>query len=207
MEFVIIPFDYDELPEATKATLIPICIARNDQEGQQIAWGWFEAIARIPDRMLALARRYLYDPWRVSELSEGALHRVWQLHGSDFGRQPAGRLYAQAAWHAKDLQAGGSWHERRGIVSSLDDLENVVRNRILVDPANYAQKYQGQLDYRALSKRLDEQGLGDVREMLDLVRDGATWDEVGERTGRSPDAARMHFHRKIARILAGKRRR
>src|ERR1019366_6509897 len=152
-----------------------------------IAWGWFEAIARIPDRMLALARRYLCDPWRASELSEEAVHRVWRRHGDDFGRRPEGRLYAHAAWHAKDLQAG-PWHERRGIVTGLDDLENVVRERILVDPANYDRRYQGRIDYRTLSDRLDKGGLEDVRVMLALLRDGATWDEVGERLGRRGDA-------------------
>ena len=205
MQFVTIPFDYEELPEPARAAVIPICIARNDQAGTPIAWGWFEAVARIPDRMLALARRYLCDPWRASELSEEAVHKVWNLHGENFGRRPEGLVYAHAAWHAKDKQAG-SWHERRGIVTGLDALENVVRDRILVDPADYDRRYQGRLDYRALSDRLDEEGLEDVRVMLDLLRDGATWDEVGERLGRSADAARMRFHRKTAPIVSKWRR-
>ena len=200
MEFVTIPFDYDELPDVARATVIPICIARNDQQGSPIAWGWFEAIARIPDRMVSLARRYLCDPWRVSELSEEALHRVWRKHGTDFGQRPEYRIYAHASWHARDLRAG-SWHERRGIVTGLDDLEQVVRNRILVDPANYVQRYHGDLDYRALSARLVEEGLEDVSQMLDLLRDGATWDEIGERLGRRADAARMRFRRKTAMIV------
>jgi hypothetical protein len=200
MEFVTIPFDYDKLPEVSRTAVIPICMARNDEEGTPIAWEWFEAIARIPDRMVSLARRYLSDPWRVSELSEGTLHRVWRKHGSDFGRRPEFRLYANARWHAKDLQAG-SWHERRGIVTRLDDLELVVRNRILVDPANYVRRYHGDLDYRALSSRLVEEGLEDVSQMLDLLRDGATWEEIGERLGRRADAARMRFRRKTARLV------
>jgi hypothetical protein len=204
MQLVTIPFDYEELPEAARAAVIPICIARNDEEGTPIAWPWFEAVARIPDRMLALARRYLCDPWCASEISEVAVHRVWRKHRNDFGRRPEGRLYAHAAWHAKDLQAG-SWHERRGIVTGLDDLEKVVRERILVDPANYDRRYQGQLDYRALSERLDEEGLEDVRAMLDLLRDGATWDEIGERLGRRADAARMRFHRKMAVMVSERR--
>jgi len=200
MKLVTIPFGYEELPEAIRAAVIPICVAREDEEGKPIAWEWFEALARISDRMVRLARRYLCDPWCASELSEGALLEVWRLCGTDFGRQPEWRLYAQAGWRARDLQAGGSWRERRGMVAALDDLEDVVRKRILVDPADYVRRYQGQLDYQALSAHLEEQGLGDVREMLDLVRDGATWDEVGERLGRSADSARMRFHRKTARI-------
>jgi hypothetical protein len=204
MHFVTIPFDYEELPEPDRAAVIPICIARNDQAGTPIAWGWFEAVARIPDRMLALARRYLCDPWRASELSDEAVHKLWRRHGEDLGRRPEGRLYAHAAGHAKDLQAG-SWHERRGIVTGLDDLENVIRERILVDPADYDRRYQGQLDYRALSTRLDQEGLEDVRVMMDLLRDGATWDEIGERLGRRADAARMRFHRKTAGIVSERR--
>jgi hypothetical protein len=88
----------------------------------------------------------------------------------------------------------------------LDDLENVVRERILVDPANYDRRYQGRIDYRTLSDRLDKGGLEDVRVMLDLLRDGATWDEVGERLGRRGDAARMRFHRKTAPIVSKWRR-
>lgn len=208
MQVVTIPFGYEEMPEATQAAMIPICIAREDEEGNPIAWGWFEAMARIPDRVLGLARRYLCDPWRGSELAEGALHQVWRLHGNDFGRRPEGRLYSRATWCARDLRAG-SWRQRRGIVEGLDDLEFVARKHILVDPANYVERYQAQLDYRALGACLDEEGLGDVREMLDMVRDDATWDEIGERMGRSADAARLRFKRKmakIARIMSGRRR-
>jgi hypothetical protein len=199
MQMVTIPFDYDNLPATSQAAIIPICIARDDDEGKQIAWDWFEAVARIPDRILALARRYLRDPWCASEIAEGAVHQLWRLHGCEFGRRPEGRLYARASWYAKDLQAG-SWRERRGVVTGLEDLEIVVRNRILVDPANYAALYHGQLDYDAFGDQLDDEGLEDVRQMLDFLRDGATWDEVGERMGRSADAARMRFHRKTAGI-------
>ena len=44
------------------------------------------------------------------------------------------------------------------------------------------------------------------RLLLDLLRDGATWDEIGERLGRRADAARMRFHRKTAPILSERRR-
>ena len=39
MHFVTIPFNDEELPEPARATVIPICIARNDQAGEPIAWG------------------------------------------------------------------------------------------------------------------------------------------------------------------------
>lgn len=200
MEFVTIPFDYDELPAASQSAIVPICIARDDEEGKPIAWEWFEAIARIPDRLRNLARRHLDDVWRASEISEWALHKIWRLHGRDLGRAPEYRVYAHAAWRAKDLRAG-SWHERRGVVIALEGLETVIRDRILADKSEYERAYQRRLDFKALSERLVEEGLEDVSEMLDLLRDGCTWDEVGERFGRTADAARVRFRRKTAGII------
>ena len=121
MHFVTIPFDYKELPELDRAAVIPICIARNDQAGTPIAWGWFEAAARLSDRMLALARRYLRNTWRASELSEAAVHRALRRHGEDLGRRPEGRLYAHAARHARYLKAG-SWHDLRSSYTIIGDL-------------------------------------------------------------------------------------
>jgi hypothetical protein len=200
MQLVTIPFDYHEQPAAKQATVIPICVARNDPEGRPIAWGWFEALARIPERMISLARRYLDDAWRASELSEGALHKIWRLHGVEFGNKPECRLYAHAVWHARDLQAG-SWQQRRGIVTALEGLDHALRQRTLTDFRQYERKYQGDLDFDAFSRRLMAEGLEDCSVMLDLLRDGCTWDEVGERLGRTGDAARMKFHRKTNGLL------
>jgi hypothetical protein len=201
MKFVTIPFDYDEKSAAIQAAIVPICVARNDLEGKPIAWEWFEALSRIPERMISLARRYLDDVWRASELSEGALHKIWRLHGHDFGRNPERRLYAQALWHARDLQAG-TWRERRGVVRALEGLEHSLRERALTDWRESHQVYQGWLDFNILGRRLADEGLHDVSAMLDLLLDGCTWDEVGKRLGRSGDAARMKFHRKTAGIVA-----
>jgi hypothetical protein len=200
MQFVTIPFEYHELPATNQAAIVPICIARNDAEGTPISWEWFEALARISNRMLSLAKRYLGDVWRASELSEETVQTIWRLHGHDFGRRPESRLYAQARWYALDFQAG-SWQERRGIVTALDGLEQVVRQRLLADRQQYDRLYQRRLDFETLSKRLVDEGLNDVSVMLDLLRDGCTWDEIGERLGRTGDAARMKFHRKTAGIV------
>jgi len=201
MQFVTVPFDYHEQSAAYQAAIVPICVARDDDEGRPIAWEWFEALSRIPEQMISLARRYLDDVWRVSELSEGALHKMWRLHACDLGRRPERRLYVQALWHARDLQAG-SWRERRGVVRALDGLDYWLRERALTDWKECNQVYQGRLDLELLSRRLADQGLDDVSVMLDLLRDGCTWDEVGERLGRTGDAARMKFHRKMTGIVA-----
>lgn len=200
MHFVTIPFDYLDLSAASQAAIVPICIARNDAEGRPIAWGWFEAAARIPEVMLSLARRYLEDVWRASELAEGALHRIWYLHGNNFGEHPELRLHTQAVWHARDLQAG-SWQHRRGVVKALESLEQVVRQRVMADRRQYERVYQRELEFSRLSQQLIDEGLEDVSAMLDLLRDGCTWDEIGERLGRTGDAARMKFHRKTRGIV------
>jgi hypothetical protein len=71
MQFVTIPFDYNEQSAANQAVIVPICVARNDAQGNPIAWR-FEALSRIPERMISLARRYLDNVWRAAQLSEGA---------------------------------------------------------------------------------------------------------------------------------------
>ena len=43
MGVVIIPFDYEQLPEAQRKAIVPICIASVDRHGNPIAAVWFEA--------------------------------------------------------------------------------------------------------------------------------------------------------------------
>lgn len=50
----------------------------------------------------------------------------------------------------------------------------------------------------------EEAGHEDVSVMLKLVRDGCTWQEIGEKLGKSPDAARMHFGRWMERFFPGR---
>jgi len=201
MEVVIIPFEYEKLPLAEQTEIVPICIKSTDEAGNPIDRGWFEAVARVQDPLRALAKFWLDDVWRVSEITEAAVHALWYRHGRRLGRSPSSRVYAAAKWQAQDLRAGG-WHSRRRIVQTLGELEVVVRERVLVDPKNYGRVYEDELFFKDLAERLKNEGLGDISEMLKLALDGLTWDEIGRQIGKPPDPSRIRFGRWVKRTLS-----
>jgi hypothetical protein len=201
MHYVVIPFDFEQLPDENRTSIVPICIEKTDRDGHDIAWGWFEAAAAVQDPLRRLAGSWLKDVWRVSELAEASVHNLWYRHHYELGRRPSSRVLTEAKWYARDLQAG-TWQRRRGVVSGLDGLDALLRSRVLTDPKSYEHLYHQELYYTALGKDLEDAGQAEVSEMLKLVRDGCRWSEVGERLGRDPDAARMKFRRWISRIVA-----
>ena len=95
MGFVIIPFDYEQLPDAQQKTIVPICIPSVDRHGNPIARIWFEqGVAPVQDQLRDLARHKLGDVGRVSELAEITVHKLWERHGEDAGACPSRRVWA-----------------------------------------------------------------------------------------------------------------
>lgn len=201
MEVVIIPFEYENLSPAEQTAIIPICIKSTDEAGNPIDPGWFEAVARVQDPLRTLAKFWLDDVWRVSEITEAAVHALWSRHGRRLGREPSSRVYAAAKWQARDRSAGG-WHSRRRILKTFAELEAVVVERVLVDPKNYGRVYEDDLFFKDLAERLTREGLGDVSEMLKLALDGLTWDEIGRQIGKRSDPCRIRFGRWARRVLS-----
>jgi hypothetical protein len=70
-----------------------------------------------------------------------------------------------------------------------------------VDPVDYDQLFQRRLDLEAVSEKLADAGREEASRILDLLLDGCTWQEVGERLGKDADAARIGFRRSTARVL------
>jgi hypothetical protein len=200
MELVTIPFGYEGLSPSQQAKTVPICIKAKDEHGRPIDWGWFEAAARIHEPLLALARVVLDDVWRASEITEAAVHNMWRKHAHDLGFHPSARVYTAAKWEARDRRLG-CWQSRRGRLSSFEELEEVARKRILIDPENYGQQYERDLYFQGLCKELESEGQHEVSEMLKLLLDGCTWPEIGSRLGKQPDAARMRFRRWAERLF------
>lgn len=202
MQVVTLPFDYEELSPSEQAGIVPICIQAADEGGNPIDWGWFEAASRVQDRLRELARLVLDDIWRASEITEAAVHNLWHKHGHDLGFLPSRQVYVAAKWEARNRKAG-SWRNRRGVLRTFDDLEEVVRKRVLVDPENYSRVYDNELYFEGLCKQLEAEGLHDVSKMLKLVRNGCTWDEIGRQIGKGPDSARIRFKRWTTKIFGG----
>jgi hypothetical protein len=113
MGVVIIPFDYEQLPESQRKAIVPICIASVDRHGNPIAPIWFEqGVVPVQNQLRSLARYKLGDVWRVSELAEITVHKLWERHGEDAGIWPWRRVLAHAIWEARDLAVGESqWRE------------------------------------------------------------------------------------------------
>lgn len=201
MQYVTIPFGFEGFSTEEQGAVVPICIQRTDRHGNEIEWGWFEAVAEVQEGLRRLARSWLEDVWRVSELAEASVHTLWYRHGADLGYSPAGRVLVQARWHAKDFRAG-SWQRRRGVVVGLEGLDELLRSRVLTDPTQYEGLYQKEMYFKSLTEELENAGRTDVSRMLTLVRDGKSWGEVGEELAKDPDALRMRFWRWINRVLA-----
>lgn len=202
MQYVTIPLEFESLPGEAKASIVPICIERADRDGQEIAWGWFEAVEIVQEPLRRLARSWLEDVWRVSELAEASVHTLWYKHRTELGRRPESRVLAQAKWHARDLQAG-TWQQRRGVVVGLEGLDELYRSRVLTDPARYEDLYERNMYFKALGDKFRDAGQADVGEMLKFIRNGCSWAEIGEQLGKDPDAARMKFRRWMSRFLPG----
>lgn len=194
MQLVTIPFGYEGLSPSQQAEIVPICIKSTDEQGRPIDWGWFEATARVHKQLLGLARVFLDDVWRASEITEAAVHALWRKHEHELGFDPSARVYKTAKWEALDRRAG-CWQSRRGFLQSFEDMEEVLRTRVLVDPEDYRRAYEQELYFKGLCEELESAGRADVSRMVKLILDGCTWDDIGRQLGEQPDAARMRFKR------------
>ncbi len=210
MAVVTIPFDYEQLPDPN--SVVPICIEDTDRDGRRIAWGWFDAVVPIANRLRGLARRRLEDEWRVSELAESTVHDVWYEHLDNFGFWPSGRLWRHARWKAEDLRAGGR-RSRRGVETPLPDDEAALQSLIqLADPRalarlvphrdwNFADELERRQFFEALVHRMKLRGHIQAGEMLDMLAHGMERAEVNACFRKKPNTLTQGLHRAIRRGL------
>jgi DNA-directed RNA polymerase specialized sigma24 family protein len=203
---VIIPFNYEALPASEQSKIVPICIAKVDEHGDEIAWGWFQAVSEIQEPLRDLVRYIVGDVRRTSEVVDWAVHRLWAIHRDRFGRSPKAQVYAKSKWRAKDLRAGGEGERtRRHLTIALADLAEGMQATAMVDPTDYESAYQMELLLADMDTQFKARGLDDVSMMLKLVRDGNSWKQIGKRMDRNPDSAQRRFRRwrdRIAQCLA-----
>jgi len=192
--------NYEQLPASEQKAIIPICIAAEDSRGTPIARVWFdEGVAPIQDHLRKIARIQLGDIRRVSELTETVVHKLWERYGADAGDLPWKRVFMWALWEARELNAGGStWYLRHAVPLAIESMEGEVHEPSLADPTDYGKLYQQRLLISLVERRIDEQHRDDIRQLLELLRAGYTWDEIGQRLGdRTPEAPRKRFKRWI----------
>ena len=200
MGFVIIPFDYEQLPDAQQKAVVPICIPSVDRQGNPIARIWFEeGVAPVQDQLRDLARHKLGDVRRVSELAEITVHKLWERHGEDAGACPSRRVLARAVWEARDLAAGGSqWRITHTVPLALGSLEQDLYGNGLPDPTRYEEVYERELLIELVERRIEKDHREDIREMFRMLRQGYGWDEIATHLqDPKPEAMKKRFWRWI----------
>ena len=196
--FVIVPFDYDDLPQLERSSIVPICMQRKDRYGRLIAWGWFsDGVAPAASYIRATAKR-MGDEHLASELAESSVHSLWYRHNERLGPFPKRAVMKEARYRALDMMAGGQrWMRDRThkLVPLLRQMEEA-----LPDPANFSERYALEHDLTVLSERLTAKGLHDVSMMLDMVRDYRSWEEIALHFDSKPNTLQKKFRRWVRRL-------
>jgi len=200
MGVVIIPFDYEQLPESQRKSIVPICIASVDRHGNPIARVWFEqGIYPVQDQLRNIARYKLGDVRLVSELAEITVHKLWERHGEDAGVWPWRRVLVRATWEARDMAAGVSqWLIRHTVPLALGSLEHDLYGNGLPDPINYGEVYERELLVELVERRIESDCREEIRRVFKMWRQGYTWDEIAaELHDPKPEAVKKRFWRWI----------
>ena len=209
MGVVIIPFDYEQLPEAQRKAIVPICIASVDRHGNPIAPIWFEqGVVPVQDQLRSIARYRLGDVRRVSELVEVTVHRLWERHGEDAGIVPSRRVLIRAMWEARDMAAGESqWRIRHTVPLALGSLEQDLYGNGLTDPTHYDEVYERELLVELVERRIEEDHREEIRQVFKMLRQGYTWEEIAACINDpKPEALKKRFWRWIKQNFPQKSR-
>jgi hypothetical protein len=198
MSVITIPFDFDERHHRG---IVPIAINTVDANGNEIPYGWIErGVVPAADQLRQIAWRVLRDIWRVSEITDHAVHSLARRNGDKFGDAPELRVLKCAHWYAEDLRVGGRRYRRNMNVELFDstvealqdqaDLFRDLKNRDLVDK---------------LVDQLDRMGLEEVREMVPMMLRDCDAEEFRAKFGKSRNTISQQFYRGVrkAAFLAG----
>ena len=150
-EVVLIPRDYEE---GRSKGVIPICVALSDEDGpvsdkqgRLLDPEWVVAVVEpICCQMVRVARYYLGDAWRVSELADRVIHGAWRRNGPECGEYPSQKILGTAVWIARSIRAGDDLRRKKpGLFLAIDMMESKVRDQLLIDPRNYMAEVEQQL--------------------------------------------------------------
>jgi len=192
MGVIIVPFNYNE---ECNFSIVPICIGDIDPDGNPIQRAWVEqGVVPIADPLRKIASRVLNDVWRVSEITEHAVHSLSRKHGADLGDEPSLRVLKRAHWYAEDLRVGGRRVRRKTEVELFS-----AKLETLQDQFDLVSRLEAQDTLDRLMKELDRQGLHDVREMVPMMLRECTAQEFEVRFGKSRNTISQRFYRAMRR--------
>ena len=192
MGVIIVPFNYNE---ECNFSIVPICIGDIDPDGNPIQRAWVEqGVVPIADPLRKVASRVLNDVWRVSEITEHAVHSLSRKHGADLGDEPSLRVLKRAHWYAEDLRVGGRRARRKTEVELFS-----AKLETLQDQFDLVSRLEAQDTLDRLMKELDREGLHDVREMVPMMLRDCTAQEFEARFGKSRNTISQRFYRAMRR--------
>jgi hypothetical protein len=200
---VIIPQNYEEMPERQRKQTIPICIPALDSAGRRIAPEWFHSgVAPVRKELVRIARFVLGDPWCASELAETTVHRLWARHGDAIGRYPARRVLKKAMWIAQELKVS-DWRMRKHpkLYLALNAMDQKIQEQILTDSTQRIENLERELMLDSIDERLRLEHRSEMRLVFQLVRQGHSWQEIAGHIGDSnPEPVKRRFYRWLRRV-------
>jgi hypothetical protein len=185
---ITIPYDYNE---KAGVSVVPICIDDVDCDGYPIDPSWIDlGVLPVADRLRAVAKRVLSDVWRVSEITDHAVHSVWRKHRDDLGEELGLRIVNHARWHAEDLRVGGRRARRKADVELFATTVDALQ-----DEFDLAAEFENRETLDRLTKELERQGMHDVLEMVPMMLRDADAEEMIRRFGKSRNTLSQRFYR------------
>jgi hypothetical protein len=195
MGVIIVPFYYEE---ESHSSVVPICIADTDPDGNPIHRGWVErGVVPVADPLRKIADRVLKDVWRVSEIAERAVHSLSRKYSEDFGDEPSLRVLKRARWYAEDLRAGGRRARRKAEVELFP-----AKLETLQDQFDLISDLEVKDTLDRLMEELDRQGFQDICEMVPMMLRDCDAHEFVSRFGRSRNTLSQRFYRGMRKAAA-----
>jgi hypothetical protein len=192
---VTIPFDYDE---KSAGSVVPICIDDIDSDGNLIHPALIElGVVPVADLLRNIAGRVLNDRWRVSEITELAVHSLWRTDRENFGDAPSLRMLNRAHWFAEDLRVGG---RRARTKTDVELLTGTLE--ALQDQFDLAAHLEAKETLDRLMDQLERLGMHDVREMVPMMLRDCDAEELVRRFGKSRNTISQRFYRGMRKAAA-----
>jgi RNA polymerase sigma factor (sigma-70 family) len=174
MAVITIPFDFSE----DDRSVVPICVSDKDTHGNTINRAWIYALEAVADPMRSLARFWLEDVWRSSELADETIQHVWRLHGDDLGECPSGRVYSTAKWKAVRKRLGR--RERKEVDPEVLEC--------LPDPYDFVTDIERRERIETLLSRLKLQNKAEQAHIIELFLQDYQPQEIAQQLGKSRNA-------------------
>lgn len=198
--YVIIPGNY------VRQGVVPIFIRCRDDYGNRVHYEWLEAVEPVAEALRFLARKFLQDEWRVSEIAEYVVHMLSRRYGECLGDSPGNQIFVNAKWRAKDLEVGGKR------ARAFRDVElNEWKVQQIPDPTDLARNVENQDLAARLEELLMESNRWDQDQLLKMIRlyrldlgdelSGAFGIAEGPAGYRGKNTLKKRFFRVMRRLL------